>query len=301
MTIKLEMLRCFVAVAECGNLTDAGIRLRRTPAALSMTLKQLEDHLDKSLFETDRKNKLSAVGSIAYELAQAELLQFDRTVQMIENFAQGGTGIVRVASVPSVAGTILPSVLAQFIAENPKVHIELRDMDSASVLRAMRQERIDIGIATVPDNLQGSECSPLFTDNFGLVCSHDHPLGQLTRPMNWDELEGETFIANELCGTIQSPIFQSFYRGANLKVHNIVSLLAMVKANLGVTVLPQTVLELHPGEIVFRPINDLQALRKIDLLHRASNIASPAAESMRQIILSVTTGIKRRNNKLLLM
>lgn len=293
MTIKIEMLRCFVAVAECGNLADAGIRLRRTPAALSMTLKQLEDHLDKSLFETDRKNKLSAVGSIAFELAQAELRQFDRTVQMIENFAHGGTGMVRVASVPSVAGTILPLVLAQFIAENPNVHIELRDMDSASVLRAMRQERIDIGIATIPDNVHGTECSPLFTDNFGLVCSHDHPLGQASSPMNWAELEGETFIANELCGTIQSPIFQSIYRGANLNVHNIVSLLAMVKANLGVSVLPKTVLELHPGEIVFRPINDPQALRRIDLLHRASSIASPAAEAMRQVIMKVTGELMR--------
>jgi len=292
--MKIEMLRCFVAVAECGNLADAGERLRRTPAALSMTLKQLEDHLGKSLFETDRKSILSAVGRTVFELAQAELHQFDRTVQMIENFAQGGTGMVRVASVPSVAGTILPAALAQFIAENPKVHIELRDMDSAGVLRAMRQERIDIGIATISGNVTGSECSPLFTDNFGLVCSHDHPLGQSSSPMNWTELEGETFIANELCGTIQSPIFQSIYQATNLKVHNIVSLLAMVKANLGVSVLPQTVLELHPGEIVFRPINDPQVLRRIDLLHRASSIALPAAEAMRQIIIEVTSDLLRQ-------
>lgn len=288
MTLKIEMLRSFVAVAECGNLADAAKQLRRSPAALSMTLKQLEDHLKKSLFETDRKNKLTAVGHFVLEQAQIELSQFDRTVQVIENYAQGGAGMVRIASVPSVAGTILPIALEKFIAANPKVHVELRDMDSTSVLSAMQQERIDIGLATVPDAVQGSECTPLFNDRFGLVCSHNHHLARSSSPMKWTELKGETFIANELCGTIRSPVFQSFYKKANLNVHNIVSLLAMVKANLGVTVLPQTVLELQTSDITFRLIEDTQALRQIDMLHRPNSIASPAAEALSQCILTAT-------------
>lgn len=294
MAIKLDMLRCFVAVAECGNLADAGTRLSRSTAAISMTLKQLEDHLQKSLFETDRKSKLSAVGRTTFELAQAELRQFDRAILSIENFAQGGSGIVRIASVPSVAGTVLPKVLERFIAENPKVHIELRDMDSSNVVQAMRQDRIDIGIATVTENLQGAQLSPLVRDRFGLVCSHEHPLGKSSDPMEWTELEGVTFMANELCGMIGASEFQSIYQRANLKVHNIVSLLAMVKANLGVTVLPQTVLKLHPEELVFRPLADSLAVRTIDMLHRPSSIASPAADRLQAIIRETTNGLYER-------
>ena len=50
MAIKIEMLRCFVAVAEHGNLNDAANRLGRTPSAVSMSLKQLTDHLGAPLF-----------------------------------------------------------------------------------------------------------------------------------------------------------------------------------------------------------------------------------------------------------
>ena len=49
--VKLEHLGVFVAVAEAGELQRAAAHLRRTPAALSMTLKQLEEALGGSLFE----------------------------------------------------------------------------------------------------------------------------------------------------------------------------------------------------------------------------------------------------------
>ena len=63
--IKLEMLRCFGAVAQAGNLGDAAVRLGKTQSALSMTLKQLEEHLGERLFETERKNRLTPLGQEA--------------------------------------------------------------------------------------------------------------------------------------------------------------------------------------------------------------------------------------------
>jgi DNA-binding transcriptional LysR family regulator len=56
------MLRNFVAVAALGNLNDAADRLGRAPSAVSMSLKQLEEHLGAPLFASDRKNRLTALG-----------------------------------------------------------------------------------------------------------------------------------------------------------------------------------------------------------------------------------------------
>lgn len=290
MGIKIEMLRCFATVAECGSLASAAARLNRSPAAVSMTLKQLEDHLGKALFESDRKSTLSAVGCFVLEQAQNELRQFDNTIHTIESYAKGDTGMVHIASVPSVAGLFLPQVLEQFIMRYPRVQIDLQDMSSSSVLRELQRNRVDIGIATVPDNIQTSHHTPLLSDEFGLVCSHSHALGKTSSPMKWAELQGETFIANALCSTIRSDAFQSIYRQANLKVHNIVSLLAMVKAGLGVTILPRMVLRLHPGEVVFRSLEDRKARRQIHMLTSANRIASPAVDTLSQMICE-TVGI----------
>ena len=74
MAMTNVMLSCFAAVAESGNLADAGVRLGRTPSAISMTLKQMEDHLGARLFETDRKNRLTPLGEEVFGLQ----CRFDR-------------------------------------------------------------------------------------------------------------------------------------------------------------------------------------------------------------------------------
>ena len=100
MAIKIEMLRCFREVARSGNLTDAAQVLKRTPSAVSMMLKQFESHLGEPLFETDRKNKLTALGVFVLEQAERELLHFDNTVRVIESYANASHGHVRIATVP---------------------------------------------------------------------------------------------------------------------------------------------------------------------------------------------------------
>ena len=80
MAIKIEMLRCFAAVARSGNLADAAETLGRTPSAVSMMLKQFEEHLGAPLFESERKSRLSALGRFALDEAMRELDHFERTI-----------------------------------------------------------------------------------------------------------------------------------------------------------------------------------------------------------------------------
>lgn len=291
MAIKIEMLRCFAAVVESGNLAGAAARLNRSPSAVSMMLKQLEDHLGKPLFETDRKRDLSPLGRFVIEQARIELRQFDRSVQSIEEYARAGIGVVRVAAVPSVAGTVLPTAFETFLERHPNVQVSLRDMNSAGVLEALDQERADIGVATVSDSAWTSGRTHLFDDEFGLICRPDHALAADDEPVRWEELEKENFIGNELCESIRSPVSQALCRQARLVIYNTGSLLAMVKAGLGVTVLPRTVIELHPGETVFRSIDDPSAVRRIDLLYRSGNAASPLADDLVQHVVNATFSV----------
>lgn len=293
MAIKIEMLRCFTAVAEGGNLSDAATRLHRSPSAVSMMLKQFEQLLGTPLFESDRKNKLTPVGAFVLEKAQAELRQFDRTVTTIKDFARAEIGSVRIASVPSIAATLLPRALGQFRQQFPKVRIELRDMDSVSILRELHQEQIDVGIATAPDNLSAVTRHPLLTDAFGLVCSQQHPLAQTKGPLHWQDLLNETFIANELCSSLQSTVFRTIYENAVLTVHNTVSLLAMVKAGLGITVLPQMVVQMSPGDVVFRSIRDTGLQRQIDLLYVTGKSRSPAAIELCNTVIDHAARIRK--------
>ena len=284
MAIKIEMLRCFATVAHSGKLSDAAAKLGRTPSAVSMMLKQFEDHLGAPLFESERKSRLTALGRFVLDEAVGGLERFDRTVASIESFARSEAGLVRVAAVPSVAEAILPQVVQHFLHDHPGVWVDIRDMDSAGVLREIEREQVDLGLATSVGKDTGIDRDTLFTDAFGVVCRADHPLAAGPAPLTWDALGPWPFIANGLCAQIADAAFQTVFEGARMMVRNTTSLLAMVRAGVGVTVLPRLTVDGAERELAFVPVTDPMARRRIDILRRAHTSPSPAVNSFERAI-----------------
>lgn len=289
--MKIEMLRCFATVAQCGNLADAAEKLGRTSSAVSMMLKQFEEHLGAPLFESERKNKLTALGAFALTESMRELDHFERTAAAIEGFARSESGIVRVAAVPSVAQAILPRVVQDFLVAYPGVWIDISDMDSAAILRELERDRVDLGFATGVEANGGIDRTMLFSDAFGVVCRADHPLAEAGDPLDWEALEPWTFIANGLCGHIADKGFQRILARSRLMVRNTTSLLAMVRAGVGVTVLPRLAVDRAGREVRFLPVADAAARRCIDILRRAHVSSSPAARRFDDAVRHTTSQV----------
>ena len=276
--IKMEMLRCFVTVARSGNLSDAAETLGRTPSAVSMMLKQFEAHLGHPLFQSDRKNKMTPLGTFVFDEACREVEHFERTVAVISDFAKAKSGMIRMAAVPSVAGSILPVAINRFSSVNPDVTFDVRDMDSASIHRELLRERIDFGLASTDGSSVEIEGVRLISDTFGIVCRADHPLNALPGPVRWQDLEGVGFIKNGLCHQITAAPFQAIAAASKLTVHNTTSLLALVRRGAGVTVVPKLVVNGSDTELVFLEIADTTVCRSIDVLRRADTRVPPVAE-----------------------
>ncbi|WP_420583904.1 LysR family transcriptional regulator [Ruegeria sp.] len=262
MAIKIEMLRSFCAVAQSGSLSAAADRLGRTQSALSMTLKQLEDHLGKPLFAGERKNQLSPLGEQVYVLAATQVRQFDETLRTIDDVAKADHGLIRIVSVPSVAAMIFPQILEHMTNRFPDLKIEMRDTDSQQVLEALVLGKAEIGIASGLHALNGIEAETLFDDSFGLVCAADHPLNLQDPLPTIDEVVEGKFIRNALCDLIETPHFRSAADGVNVTIHNTHSLLSMIRTGNWVTVLPQSVVSFSPDAIAFRPIAGLPDKRR---------------------------------------
>ena len=283
MSIKIEMLRTFRTVAQTGNLAEAAIRLGRTASAVSMTLKQLEEHLGQRLFESERKNRLTPLGEEVFGLAEEQLRQFDMTISAIETSARSPHGLIRVASVPSVACLVFPHAVRTLSAQHPGLKVELRDMDSEQVIRALLQGQSDLGVVSGQHMLNGLRCEPLFQDRFGLISAPGHPLARHEGPVTLDALQG-SFISNNLCAMIETPEFQSVLSDTKVSAPNTLSLIAMVRSGAWVTVLPETVTHILPGELAFRPIKGLEDRRQVTLLLRERSTALTVAEDLVRIV-----------------
>ncbi len=285
MPIKISTLQTFVAVAECGKLTDAAKRLHRTPSAVSMTLKSLETHLGRPLFEADRKSRLTPLGRYVLEQARDELEHFDHAVRIMEGYARNEAGNLTIACVPTVSTRILPRVFKPFLTRWPGIEIDVRDMDSLSVRRELERGRVELGIAS-PLSLRPEFESVLLTrDPFGVICSDEHPLNRSNAPLDWRDIESYPFIANPICGLIQDSEFRKILARSTLTVRNTTSILSLVAANVGITVLPRLAVGDDGPKVNFRPLVYDKLFRELHLMKRANATPTPVAEAFIEDLL----------------
>ncbi len=277
--IRLEALRVFVIVASEGNIRAAARRIGRTPSAVSMTLKQLEAEIGAPLFATDRKNSLTELGRFVLETARAQIAGFDRMIAAIRARAEGRVGQLAVACVPSIAATLMPGLIDGFLAERPGVELELLDADSAAVAELVESGEVDLGIAARPAPGRVLRFRPLLADGFMVICPATSPLAAGTGPLAWEALAGERLIRNGASDRLEAPACRALSAAAPLMVRNVTSLLAMVAAGLGITLLPALAVARLPEGLVGRPLADREARREVGLIERSDAPRSPAAEA----------------------
>lgn len=291
LAIKIEMLRCFCAVVQHGSLNDAAGQLGRTPSAVSMMLKQFEEHVGAALFETARKSRLTPLGVMVHGEARREIEHFGRTVAAIEGLARAEEGQVRLAVTPSVATAILPAVIRHFRRDHPKVRIDMRDMDSASVQRELEAERADIGLASIAA-APGFERKLLFSDPFGVVCASGDALALRGAAVGWDELLRCAFISNGLCRLIEDPAFAPILDGAPMSVPNTASLLALVRGGVGLTLLPRRAVPLDDAGLAFLPLAECDARRHLYLVAQPHRLLPPAARAFLRVLEAETADLR---------
>jgi LysR family carnitine catabolism transcriptional activator len=278
MRYSLSSLRVFAVVAETGSLVEAAERLGRTPSTISMALKALEEEVGVPLFETERKNRLTRTGSFIQMHARDVLQHYERAVASIKAFAGNQTGRVDLACVPSVAISILPEVMLRFREAYPGVEIDVHDADSPTVVEAVAAGKVGLGVASLARPRPEIRFDTLFEDALGVVCRSDDELASAAS-LSWKDLAGRTFLGNGIFGWPGDAGTRDVARGAPIVVHNVLSLLALVRAGLGITVLPRLSIPATEDEMRFVPLDDPAAHRAVGLITRVNERGSPATEA----------------------
>ena len=147
--LDFELLRSFVAVADCGGFHRAAERLNLTQSTISQQIKRLELETNRPLFRrTTRSVALTDDGEMllgdARRLLQLEEAARDRLA------APRLSGMVRLGVVEEVAGGSLPSALGRFAALHPGVKLEVQIGVSAELIEQLNRGRLDVVFAKRP-------------------------------------------------------------------------------------------------------------------------------------------------------
>jgi DNA-binding transcriptional LysR family regulator len=96
--------------------------------------------------------------------------------------------------------------------------------------------------------------------------------------LDWDEIADEPLIVNEAARGMPSATFQRLASEARFSVRNVASLLAMVQAGMGVTLLPALATVNLPAVLTARDLRDPACMRTVGIYARAGRSLSPVAQ-----------------------
>lgn len=147
------LLRAFVEIAECGNLTFAASRLNRSQSAISVQIRKLETELNTSLFVRDGKGmSLSANGETLLPVARRVLAELQNVQSLFETPLNGR---IRVGIPDDFDEGVLERTLADFTQTNPGVEVFATSGCTARFPDAILKGDLDIAVFSGPGVVPG--------------------------------------------------------------------------------------------------------------------------------------------------
>ena len=171
--IPSPLLRSFIAVADCGSLAAAAVRVARSESALSLQMSRLERIIGQPLFDRDgRALKPNEAGSLLLAHARAILNRIDAARADMTDVARPP---IRLGMVQDFVSSVLRPTLAELHAADPKTHFTIVIGSTAELLQAMSEDRIDTALCS-GDPMMGGYSIRLPTEWFGTRSALDRPV-----------------------------------------------------------------------------------------------------------------------------
>jgi len=242
-TLSTTRLLTFVAVAECGGFRRAAEQLHRSQSAISAHIRQLEAELGVPLFHrTTRRVSLTAEGERLLARARRALAELQAGVRELRDEADLQRGRVVIGVPPTISSTRLPRIVAAFQQRYPGIAVQIREDFAANILERVRREELDFAIAPRVEGAQAFTFEPILRDAFRVVLPPgDHRAG--APEIALAGIADAPFLALPPATALRRALDEAWRSQGRVltpafEVMHHLTLLAMVEAGLGVTVLP---------------------------------------------------------------
>jgi DNA-binding transcriptional LysR family regulator len=149
LSLDVDLLRSFVAIADARSLSRAAGRIGRTQSALSQQIRRLEAVVDHPLFErTGRGVVLTNPGERLLVHAQRILRLHDEA--MADLCGKGLSGSIRFGCPDDYAAVFLPSLLRRFSSLHPQALVEVMCAPTPRLVEQLHKSAIDLAMVSLP-------------------------------------------------------------------------------------------------------------------------------------------------------
>ncbi|MFD7322035.1 LysR family transcriptional regulator [Streptomyces sp. NPDC059875] len=251
-SIELRHLRCFLAIAEEGNVTRAAARLHLTQPAVSRTLAALEKHLGTRLVDRSTHHvALTAEGRAFHDRAAAAVAAFDAALDPDRLRRRP----LRLGHAWSAFGPYTTPLLRRWQREHPETPLELLRIDDRTA--GLVRGEVDAALLRGPVEAPGLATEELATERRVAAVPTDGELASRTSLTLADLADG-TVVLNTVSGTTTLDLWPLSHRPATtLTVANTDDWLTAIAAGRGVGVSSASTAAMHPHPgVAYRPLPD---------------------------------------------
>jgi LysR family transcriptional regulator, hydrogen peroxide-inducible genes activator len=249
--MEVHQLRYFCAVAETLSFTRAAAREQVAQPSLSQQIMKLEEELGVRLFDRlGRAVRLTEPGQLFLRRARVILSELRAAKEEVAEKQSTVSGKICVGVIPTIAPYFLPARIALFSRKYPHSTISVVEDVTVRLLDRLRGGLVDMAVMALPARGHDLECYPLRTERLFAILPKGHALSR-KRSLKMKELRDEPFLllrddhcfrdtAIEVCKharILPQVVFES---------GQFSSILGMVAAGLGISIVPEMALEKRP-------------------------------------------------------
>ncbi|WP_353191200.1 LysR family transcriptional regulator [Pandoraea pnomenusa] len=241
--LNLDQLHTFSEVVDAGSFSAAAARLDLSQPAVSLQVRQLEQRLNVRLIErVGKRLKPTSAGLTLLEHARRIDAAVEDAMHALSSHARGVAGEVAIGTGATACIHLLPPMLRAMRKRHPKLDIRVSTGNTDDVVSAVTENRLDIGLVTLPAAGRSLHITPVLRDEFVAIA----PAGD----EDWaDEVTPHALAATPMVafesGSSTRLLIDEWFLQAGLRVRPVMALGSieaikeMVAAGLGYSIVPR--------------------------------------------------------------
>lgn len=285
--LDLVSLRYFVAMGDTGSITRAAAQEHIVPSAISKRLAQLQDDLGVPLFERQGRGvRLTTAGETLMDHARSMLGSARRIVNDMASYGAGVRGKVHLLASVSAISEALPDDVAAFLQlpEHREIKVDIEEEVSRDIVRRIREGSARVGVLWDGTDVSDLHSSVYRSDHLAAVVHPAHPLARRRRctfveTLDWEHVGLDPASAANLMQA-RAAAMAGRTQQYRATVSNFESALRVVRANLGIAIVPREIADTYQDTFKIRviPLSDPWAKRRFVICRREKEKLPKAAE-----------------------
>ena len=285
--MELSSLKAFIAVSESASFTEASLRLFLTQPAVSKRIAALEEELGCALFDRiGRSITLTEAGRTLLPRARRVLDEVKEMRAAIANLSGEVSGELSLGTSHHIGLHRLPPILRAYSHRYPQVDLNIHFYDSEDVCREVAQGVLELGLITLPSNLEEPLAQRVvWNDPQQVVVAHDHPLTEQPS-VTIGELVAHPAILparNTYTRQLIEEAFQPYGVAPNVRLSSnyLETIKMMVSVGLGWSILPACMVE---NDIAVVAVEGIRLCRRLGVVTHKQRSLTNAARALLSLL-----------------